>query len=302
MATWNLLPTEIRNLVLYFFCLNIVEEYRDLHIHLNDEEYNASAELKWPKPPECLSSLASALRTCHYFHNVIKQTIKIDGEFVVDILQGLQFHKLMETEKALHGFLEHHIGLYFSTVGYVWRNPLFLRSGFVVESLKLWDDPKFSLMLIPHLEHWVKQRCVSSPSNRRQQIRLTLSDMEGNAGLVLSTDLEGLFITVGHDALEICPVAEFREIQIDVNNPKAAHHHNFEHLPIVEDIIDSSTHSWWLFRRYSYQWDMNVVNKWWCLINYETKKMHMRPQYTSRVNFGNVWNPCGWKIFRIRHG
>jgi hypothetical protein len=59
MGTWNSLPTEIRTHVLYLFCLNVVEEYNDFDIDLN-EIYNALAELEWPKPPECLSSLASS--------------------------------------------------------------------------------------------------------------------------------------------------------------------------------------------------------------------------------------------------
>src|SRR5208282_4723972 len=162
MTTWNSLPTEIRNLVLHLFCLNVVEEYKDLYIDLNDGEYNAPAELKWPKPPECLSSLASALRTCRYFHDVITRIIKVDGESVVKTLQELQFYKLIGIQTALYGFPKPHVGQYFNTVGYFWRNPKLAEDAYFIAILKLWDDPKSSLMLIPHLEDWVKYNTSSA--------------------------------------------------------------------------------------------------------------------------------------------
>ena len=253
MATWNSLPTEIRNLILHYFCLNVIEEYDDLHIDWNNEEYNAPAKLKWPKPPECLSSLASVLHTCHYFHDAITRIIKIDDESVVKILQELQFYKLIEVQSDLYGFPNPHIGQYFNTVGYFWRNPRHAKKVYFIGSLRLWDDPKSSLMLIPHLEDWVKYN-TSSASNHREQIHLTLSDMEGNAKLILLTDSEGQCIHAGSNILEIHPIVKFYEVR-DENNPKATRHHGFERLPIVQDITNSDTHSWWLFRRSSYQWD-----------------------------------------------
>ena len=229
----------------YINPVTIVEEYKDLHIiDLSDGEYNALAELKWPKPPECLSSLASALRTCHYFHDVITRIIKVDGESVVKALQGLQFDKLIEIDEALYGLTKPHVGLYFNTVGYFWRNPKLAKDSYFIAILTLWNDPKSSLMLIPHLEDWVTYN-TSSASGHRQQIHLTLSDMEGNAELVLLSDSDGRFIVAGCDTLEICPIAKFYEVR-DGKNSKAAHHH-FKRLPIVRDIINSGTHSWWLF-------------------------------------------------------
>lgn len=299
MTTWNSLPTEIRNIVLYLFCLNVVEEYENLDIDWNDVdgEDDAPVQLKWPKPPECLSSLASALRTCRYFHDVITRIIKVDDESVVDTLQGLQFCKLMGIQSALYGFPMPYVGLYFNSVGYFWRNPKLAKDAYYIGILRLWDNPKSSLMLIPHLEDWVKYN-TSSTSSRRQKIHLTLSDMEGNAELVLLSDSEGRVIHGGCDTLKICPISKFYQVH-DGNNSRAAHR-RFKRLPIVQDIINSRHHSWWLFSRSSYQWDGSVVNKWWCLVNYETKQMHMRPEYTSRVTFEDVWNPSGWKRYRLK--
>ena len=295
MTTWDSLPAELRNLVLEFFCLTVVEEYEDLHIEWNDGEYNALAELKWPKPPECLSSLASALRTCRYFHDIITRIIKVDGESVVKTLHELQFNKLIATDVALYGFPKPHVGLYFNTVGRFWRNPKLAEDNNFIGILKLWNDPKSSLMLIPHLEDWVKKYHTSSASSDHQQIHLALSDAEGGAELVLLSDTDGRPIVSGCDALKICPIAEFYEVR-DRNNPKAAHH-RFKRLPIVQD-INSDTHSWWLFRRSKFQWDGSEVNKWWCLVNYKTKQMHMRPQYTSSVTFDDVWNPSRRKRYQ----
>ena len=289
MATWNCLPTEIRNHILYLFCLNVIEEYKEFHFDLDDEEDNASTELVWPKPPECLSSFASALGTCHFFHDVITRIIKVDGEHVVESLHELQFDKLLRIENALYGCPKPHLDLYFNTVGYFWRNPKLSKEPHVIASLKLWDDGKSPLMLIPHLEDWVKHN-TPSKSKHRRKIRLTLSDMEGNAELVILTDSDGRFITAGCDTLEICPITKFHKIH-GGKSPKLSPRHRFKLLPIVQDITNSSTNSWWLFRRIKHQWDGSMICKWWCLVNYETKQMHMRPQYTSRITFEDVWNP-----------
>jgi hypothetical protein len=294
MVTWNSLPIEIRNLVLYNFCLNVVEEYNNVQIDVND-----ISELKWPKPPKCLSSLASALHTCRYFHNVITRIIKVDGESVVETLQELQFYKLMEIQNALCGCQEAPVGLFFNTVGYFWRNPKLAKNGYFIGTLTLWNDPKSSLMLIPHLEDWVTYN-TSRASGHRRQIHLTLSEMEGSADLVLLTDSEGQSTVAGCDSLEICPIIKLYGVR-DRNTSKAAPPHHFERLPIVQDIINSSAHSWWLFRRTEYQWDGSLVNKWWCLVNYKTKQMHMRPQHTSRVAFEDVWNPSEWRRYRLKH-
>jgi hypothetical protein len=294
MASWNSLPNEIRNHILYFFCLNVIEEYKEFHFDFNDEdddeeEDNASTEIVWPKPPECLSSFASALGTCRFFHDVITQIIKVDGEHVVEILQELQFDKLVRIQIALHGCPKPHLDLYFSTVGYFWRNPKLSKDPDIIGSFKLWDDAKSPLMLIPHLEDWLKHN-TPSKSKQSQKIQLTLSEMEGNAELVLLTDSDSRFTSAGCDTLEICPITKFHKI-LGGKSPKIAPRHRLKLLPIVQDVTNSSTDSWWLFRRIKHQWDGSMICKWWCLVNYETKQMHMRPQYASRITFENAWNP-----------
>ena len=90
MTTWEQLPAEIRDRVLYFFTLRIVNEYTQLAVdpwnERNLEDINDEYEYYYPVI--CLQHFSWALRTSRYFYNALNCSI-IDGETPVQILKHL---------------------------------------------------------------------------------------------------------------------------------------------------------------------------------------------------------------------
>jgi hypothetical protein len=101
-TTWHHLPPEIHDRILYFFCLDIITEYKDLG---DDPFSDENVTLIHQQPDNslggtCLGSLSSALRVSRYFYNSISHVIKFDGETAVKELKYMQFDRVkMITEK-----------------------------------------------------------------------------------------------------------------------------------------------------------------------------------------------------------
>ena len=135
MATWNDLPSEIRELVLRFVCINIVAEYTSLQV----DPWSAALRFHRPvifaqvRTPAVLSYFAWVLQTCRYFHDTITEGIKFDGRSTATILMQLQHSKLRRAPLMIEDLcydddtinlrglseLAHSIGLF-------WNNPVVL--------------------------------------------------------------------------------------------------------------------------------------------------------------------------------
>jgi hypothetical protein len=93
MATWQSLPPEVRDRILHFFCAGIVTVYQGQSVDFWENDAHKFPILgswppnaQWPEPPSCLLSLSSALKTCRYFYNAIKNVLKLEGESTVELL------------------------------------------------------------------------------------------------------------------------------------------------------------------------------------------------------------------------
>jgi hypothetical protein len=111
-TTWNHLPPEIHDRILYFFCLDILTEYEDLG---NNPFSDENVTLIQQQPDNsvggtCLGSLFSALRVSRYFYNSISHVIKFDGKTAVTELKYMQFERIqMITARFYPDYAKFHI-------------------------------------------------------------------------------------------------------------------------------------------------------------------------------------------------
>jgi hypothetical protein len=191
MPTWDDLPREIRDHVLYIFCLDAIDDY----IALTDDfdecidlvgSWFVSPSTFWPRSPQSLRDFSSVFRTCRYFHTVLTD-IKYDAKSPVEILQTLQHNKV---QYILNGLFDCdcqncHLGELFRLVGCFWKNS------------KILDDPKCIgdvlkrlsgegfMMLIPHLQDWVLKHTEPEPEINSD----VYSDVKSTQGTV-TLDIE----------------------------------------------------------------------------------------------------------------
>src|SRR5208282_6115015 len=98
MTTWHQLPPEIHDQILYFFSLQVIDEYKQLGVDPWKEENTSVLELDfdWPHPVACLQHFSWALRVSRYFNNALNFVIKIDNKTPVEMLQMLQYDRVCE--------------------------------------------------------------------------------------------------------------------------------------------------------------------------------------------------------------
>lgn len=93
MAKLQDVPCEVFNLIIYFVCIGIINEYR---IGIDPSTYSdvkflvESFHPKTPRPAP-LHDFASVLQVCRFFHEAIIGAVKIEGFTAVQTLQTLQY-------------------------------------------------------------------------------------------------------------------------------------------------------------------------------------------------------------------
>lgn len=100
IAPWQHLPFEIRDTVLYFFALQIIDDYTSFGLEIwknccKEYYWYNQYRFQWPNPVACLQQLSWVLRTSKYFRTSLNTTI-IDGRTPVEILQELQYSQIRE--------------------------------------------------------------------------------------------------------------------------------------------------------------------------------------------------------------
>src|SRR5277367_3087509 len=98
--TWEILAWEIQELILSFFCQDIINKYSPLNLHDNPSSHARS--LNWGEPPRSLRSFSSAQRVSRSFYHIIVGS-KINGESPAKLLQKAQKAKCAEIVEVVKG-------------------------------------------------------------------------------------------------------------------------------------------------------------------------------------------------------
>lgn len=289
MAKWANLPIEVRNLILFYFCNDIVFDFSNPEIDVWDPIKNHKLWnfrlIIWPTPPKCLKSFISALLTCRHFHDTIIEVIKFDGEPVDEVLQRIQYDHIGSILDQLDD--DYHepvnISFFFTVAGCFWRNAKVCGGPELLIRVLWWTGVKSRMMLLPHLEHWVRKHAYSSSTaGTAMPLQVVLEDVDPPEWTTISLKQGGLAIVGGEvDMHSIAGVVG------RIPKKKAS-------LCVLSDIKASHPDTWWLFPSE----DKNSIEAQgvWCLVNYELKKIYAGPDGTTGWYWGeDIWDVENWK-------
>jgi hypothetical protein len=196
MATWNDLPFEIRDRIVYFFCLDIITEYDSAPTDIFNPEYYKLDEGKQISsvklaPPECLSHFGAAVRTSRYFYLSMTNRIMFDDRSAALALKRMQADKFDELYDNTidYDFQHKHLDALAAVIGFYWNNPYCLEKSHI-----------FTFFLL----HFVRSDCVPSylPVLRRWLSNQATSAAFPNKtpyiwGSILGLDSLRLYFNVG---------------------------------------------------------------------------------------------------------
>src|SRR6202035_3028211 len=98
MATWHDLPNEIRNKILAHFSTDLVDDFGAVLSERRSRIIStAPVPLDQAHAPGYLTSFASAMRTCRYFHAALTAVIKINGISPAQLLLEAQLRFIRDT-------------------------------------------------------------------------------------------------------------------------------------------------------------------------------------------------------------
>lgn len=167
MPTWDDLPLEFRDRVLYFFCLDIIDDYLALTEDFDDcidsiGSYFNSPSAFLPRSPQSLRDFSSVFQTCRHFRNVLTN-IKFKDKSPVEILQTAQYQRLRYIIQGLSDCDGENcnFGEIFRPVGCFWKNSKVLNDPECIGNVLKQLSAESFMILIPHLEDWVLQHTES---------------------------------------------------------------------------------------------------------------------------------------------
>src|ERR1700685_29017 len=130
MATWDSLAWEIQELILSFFCQDIINNYSRLN-SLDDLCFRARS-LNWGEPPRSLRSFSSAQRVSSSFYHIIAES-KINGESPSKLLQKAQKAKCAEIVGVVKGKTT--VEVFMRHAGVFWKNPEVCEDPYVIRGI-----------------------------------------------------------------------------------------------------------------------------------------------------------------------
>src|SRR5437762_10450559 len=160
MATWWDMPTELRDMVVYWFCMMIVNEFANLD---NDDPIQFPHRIPGDniKTPTCLSSFSSVLKTSRYFRETLTKTVKINKLPAVEILQSMQYQKVQQLVGEMHVrnvIQDHgppHLDIFRKKAGPFWANPKVLNEVQTLPAILFFASDDDVLSLLPRLQPWL---------------------------------------------------------------------------------------------------------------------------------------------------
>ena len=331
-ATWNTLPIEIRDRILYFYCAEVINEYTQLTADIRvayESSWNFRAKGSdtvgaaarfvkdgtWTKHIDYLPKFSEVLRLSRYFHQTISEFIKIDTKSALETLRELHQDRattvflLAETlemdngdEKLSFDFIPKLAGDFMKDASAV-RTPPF---DYVFRL------PQVAVLTIPRIEEWVLQQV--RPIRVHQQLPITLSYYECNADghIVRSGELElmpGELQVAGNRLVQFDVISIARPARLsDCYWFDICHRTRYERLCVdplpdllmVREILSSKPGStWWLFTRTDARF--TGTSHRWILVNWKEKKMFKYPDMTTGIIWDDSWDETNWRRYRDDH-
>src|SRR5271154_4476645 len=169
MTNWYTLAPEVHDIILSFFCEDIIHEYSQFNpLDIYRLASLEAEEPVWPKPPEILRTFTSALLTCRSFYHTLNR-LKLNGHPPITRLQSVQSRKCVLIAKHVVTNTQWHvghvdIGVFMRLAGVFWKNPLVCKDFKIIIKVMEALEEEGLLMLIPHLEEWVTQHANPIPA------------------------------------------------------------------------------------------------------------------------------------------
>ena len=316
MTNWYTLAPEVHDIILSFFCKDIIHEYSQF----NPEDIYRLSSLEaenpvWPKPPEILRNFTSALLTCRSFYHTLNR-LKLNGRPPITRLQSVQARKcILIAEHVLTntqwdvGHVD--IGVFMRLAGVFWKNPVVCKDfGIIVYVMEVLEEEGL-LMLIPHLEEWVTQHVNPMPaqptfvarrlddggtmerySARSVPVFQTGSRIgpEGVGGHLMS--IKGLY--EGSEVVELAErVIEGRRSQTTrayAMMQQRANRGIIKCCPVLKE-LGRTSEEWWLF-----SFTHRPHRRWWILVNFREKWIWGNMCEPKLCVWDDLWEPSSWKV------
>src|SRR5277367_232468 len=318
-TTWDTLPFEVRDRILYYFCFDVINEYTQLTADIRDAKgdfHNSEdrarrflTESNWADHIACLPNFSAVLRTSRYFHHAMTATIKFDGKSALETLRTLH----PDRTDAVFTFAEHIDGYHELPLSFVPRmvgnfsenlcvNPPF---GVLFPSIRL------ATLLIPFLEEWILQHATSTQPNHKRPITLKGVDPREGCNIPRKYDfMPGSFEFKGNNTriLDGTSIARPARLEDCHAFPNCDRYHQYSpyvcvcppppDFLMVREICKSKPDTWWLFTGMDSMFlDTSHV---WFLVNYKEKKMFRGPDMANGMIWDDSWDENNWHRYKLR--
>lgn len=252
--------------------------------------------------PVYLTTFASAIRTCHYFHDALSTQIKLDGKFVGDILHDLQYRVIRSICLGLHArkFEEQSLDFesIFSVAGCFWRNSEVCDRISYTRNISLGENdllgqllidclnPRSRLILLPHLKGWFQQHTRRCSGGEVIHSRHIYPEFGPNGTLVNPS--HNISVTTGRNAVlgHYCLFTSIAKLNLEEED---GHLEEFQ-----QDLKRSGTNGWLLLMPensgfHQYESYVHVARRW-TLVNYKLRRMYNGPEMVGYFMWNNVWD------------
>lgn len=288
MATWQLLPAEIRDRILYFFALKVLDEYEEL----GSDRWNTCEQIiksqgfNWLEPVRCLQHFSWGLQTNRYFNNALSNA-KIGGASAIDALQTLQYRRVQDILDESQSRDPWQVTLLLGLAGHFLKNHFVLNSS-LVETILRCAPRRTAFGFVPRMEKWILQ--CATYCNESGFVTIRADDDEWYGG---DEDDERISLKKGawvvcRSGLQIYSIAGVANEEDRRGSPDPVYP-CCVNARMVEEVIESKPNSWWLVR--ILRDGSNRAE--WMLVNYEKCKIYYETYDYAHI-WNNSWDSNGW--------
>jgi len=314
MTDWYTLAPEVHDIILSFFCQDIIYEYssfdpKDLW-QVVDVDVLLRVRPIWPEAPEPLRNFLSALLTCRSFYHTLRR-LKFNDyqsphQSATETLQIIQIRKCRLIVEHANNDPEWPsliwVAAFMGLAGIFWKNPLAgLNYDTILSVMRVLENDSI-LMLIPHLEELVLQYTYPTSSDefsythrylvRWPRIPLVLFQLGSRVGSGPNysvCSVTGLYEGSSYQELIAMPLRR-RTRRGHAIVQQSENRKIIEACPVLRELGRASG-EWWLFTP-----GMPVSANWWFLVNYREKLIWGNMCEPKLCVWDDVWEPSSWKV------